>query len=255
MTGSCLIRAVIVDDEAPARSELRYLLEQHPDLCVVSEAANSQEALAAVRQSSPHLVFLDVEMPGASGVEIAEQILETRQPLLVFATAHEEFALKAFELNAVDYLLKPISPRRLEQCVDRVRNLLAARSTITGRPDIAARESAAPPRNKLAIEHGGKTAIICVHDIIAASSAEGQVNIYTPGKVYHAAMTLQELQGRLDETLFFRSHRGCIVNLEKIREVVPWFNGAYNLVLEGLSGVDFPVSRQQAPKLRKIFNL
>ena len=249
-----IIRAMIVDDEDPARSELRFLLEQHPDVCVVCEASNFQEALTVIRQCQPHLVFLDVEMPGMNGIRIAEKILETMQPLLVFATAHEEFALKAFELNAVDYLLKPFSPKRIDQCIEKVRGMLAKSAPVM----VHSTHETLPHKaicHKLAIDQGGKSQIINTHDIIAACSSEGHLDVYTVQKIYQVSMTLQELQSRLDEEDFFRSHRGCLVNIEKIKEVIPWFNGTYNLTLEGLPDVEFPVSRQQAPKLRKIFNL
>ena len=251
---STIIRAMIVDDEEPARSEIRFLLEQHPDICVVCEAANYQEAMAGVRQSRPHLIFLDIEMPGVNGVNIAEKIQEVLQPLIVFATAHEEFALKAFELNAVDYLLKPFSPARVTQCIEKVRSLLTARAPVAvngATEDL----SIACHRQKLAIEQNGKAQIVNTADIIAAGSSEGQVTIYSGPTTYQGNMTLQDLQARLDENQFFRSHRGYLVNIEKIREVIPWFNGTYNLVMDGLAGMEIPVSRQQAPKLRKIFGL
>jgi two-component system LytT family response regulator/two-component system response regulator LytT len=188
-----IIRAMIIDDEEPARSEIKFLLEQHPDICVVSEAANFQEAMAGVRQSRPHLIFLDIEMPGVNGVNIAEKIQEILQPLIVFATAHEEFAIKAFELNAVDYLLKPFSPARVAQCIEKVRSLLTARAPV------AVNNTPGDPnsvcyRQKLAIEQNGKAQIVNTADIIAAGSSEGQVTIYSGPKTYQVNMTLQDLQ-------------------------------------------------------------
>jgi DNA-binding LytR/AlgR family response regulator len=256
MTQNTVIRAMVIDDEEPARSEIKYLLEQHADVCVVCEAGNYQDALAAIRQCQPHLVFLDIEMPGMNGINVAEKIAEILQPFIVFATAHEEFALKAFDLNAVDYLLKPFAAKRVEQCISKVRSLLAARAPVA--VQAAANGAAAKPdycRQKLAIDLNGKAQIINTADIIAAGSSEGQVTIYAASGNYQVNMTLQELQNRLDEQLFFRSHRGYLVNLEKIREVIPWFNGTYNLVMEGLAGMEIPVSRPQAPKLRKMFGL
>lgn len=246
---------MVIDDEAPARSEIRYLLEQHADVCIVYETGHFQDALAALRQTRPHLVFLDIEMPGMNGIILAEKIQEILQPLIVFATAHEEFAHKAFELNAADYLLKPFAPKRVAQCIEKVRSLLSARAPVpvSGK----AGESGVPAacRQKLAIEQNGKAQIINTADIIAASSSEGQVTIYSVPKTYQVNITLQDLQARLDENQFFRSHRGYLVNIEKIREVIPWFNGTYNLVMDGLTGIEIPVSRQQAPKLKKIFSL
>lgn len=252
---AAVIRAMVIDDEEPARSEIRYLLEKHPEVCVVFEAASYQEALAAIRQCRPHLVFLDIEMPGMNGIHLAEKIQESLQPLIVFATAHEEFALKAFELNAVDYLLKPFSPKRIAQCIDKVLGFLAARAPVTVGGRGAGEAVPSCCRQKLAVEQGGKTQIVATDDIIAAASSEGHVTIHTAQRAYQTNMTLQDLQARLDEDRFFRSHRGYIVNIEKIREVIPWFNGTFNLVLDGLPGVEVPVSRQQAPKLRKMFGL
>ncbi|MDR3563908.1 MAG: LytTR family DNA-binding domain-containing protein [Negativicutes bacterium] len=255
MTGASLIRAMIVDDELPARSELRFLLEQHPEVCVVCEAGNFQEAMTSIRLCQPHLIFLDIEMPGVNGIHLAEKILEEYAPLIVFATAHEEFAVKAFELDAVDYLLKPFAAQRVAQCVAKVRTFLAARRPVqlaAGQP----RDPVSPYyRQKIAVEQCGKTCVLDAEDIIAAASSEGSVCIYTGEKVYHSNIPLQELQTRLDETLFFRCHRGFLVNTAYIREIIPWFNGTYNLVLRGLPSLEIPVSRQQAPKLKKIFSL
>lgn len=255
MNQSLIIRVMVVDDEEPARSEIKYLLEQHADVCVVCEAGNYQDALAAVRQCRPHLVFLDIEMPGMNGIHVAEKISEILQPFIVFATAHEEFAIKAFDLNAVDYLLKPFAAKRVEQCINKVRSLLAARAPVAVSAPVAGTAKPDYCRQKLAIEQNGKAQIVNTCDIIAAGSTEGQVTIYAVSGNYQVNMTLQDLQARLDENRFFRSHRGYLVNLEKIREVIPWFNGTYNLVMEGLAGMEIPVSRPQAPKLRKLFGL
>ena len=250
-----IIRAMVIDDEEPARSEIRYLLEQHDDVCIVYETGHYQDALAALRQTRPHLVFLDIEMPGMNGIILAEKIQEVLQPLIVFATAHEEFAHKAFELNAADYLLKPFAPKRVAQCIDKVRVLLSARAPVPVSGKAGESGSPAACRQKLAVEQNGKAQIINTADIIAASSSEGQVTIYSVPKTFQVNITLQDLQAKLDENQFFRSHRGYLVNIEKIREVIPWFNGTYNLVLDGLTGIEIPVSRQQAPKLKKIFGL
>jgi DNA-binding LytR/AlgR family response regulator len=252
---TAIIRTMVIDDEEPARSEIRYLLEQHPDVCIVYETGNFQDALAALRHTRPHLIFLDIEMPGMNGIVLAEKIQEILQPLIVFATAHEEFAHKAFELNAADYLLKPFAPKRVAQCIEKVRTLLNTRAPVPVNGKTGGEGVPASCRQKLAVEQNGKAQIINTTDIIAACSCEGQVTIYTVTRTYQVNITLQDLQAKLDENQFFRSHRGYLVNIEKIREVVPWFNGTYNLVMEGLTGIEIPVSRQQAPKLKKMFGL
>jgi DNA-binding LytR/AlgR family response regulator len=253
-----IIKAIIVDDEVPARNELKYLLEQHPDVCVISQLSSCQEALVAVQNNQPHLVFMDIQMPGSNGIAAAEKIMDMNMPpLVVFATAHEEFALKAFELNAVDYLLKPFSAKRVAQCIDKVRTLMDSASTVNLKQQAQSSDFSeqACQRNRLAIEHNAKATIIDTDEIIMACYSEGQVNIYTASKLYQCNMTLQDLQLRLGDRYFFRSHRAYLVNVEKVREIIPWFNGTYNLTLDGLLNVEIPVSRQQAPKLKKIFGL
>ena len=255
MTGNQVrnIRVLIVDDEAPARNELKYLLEQSADVTLVGEADNCRELISIVRSQRPHLVFMDIDMPEISGIQAAEQLLDAQMPpLVVFATAHEEYALKAFDLNAVDYLLKPFSARRVTRCLEKVRSMLeTALKPGTSLPEIEREQTLA--NKKLVLEDNGKLTVLLTRDIIAANCMEGQLAIHTLGKTYQSGMTLQELQSRLDDSLFFRSHRAYLVNVEKIREIVPWFNGTYNLMLEGMAE-EIPVSRQQAPKLKKMFN-
>jgi len=246
------IRAMIVDDEEPARSELKYLLEKHSDVEIVGEASNYKDAIETIRHCQPHLLFLDIELPGMSGINFATKVMENMELLIVFATAHEEFAVKAFELNAVDYLLKPFSPKRLELCIGKVRSLLAARIPAT--LNFSVPKSTSQLCNKLAIEQNGRTHLISTEKIIAVCSSEGKVSVITAQKVYQVNMTLQDLQLRLGDQ-FFRCHRGFLVNLEAITEIIPWFNGTYNLVLDGLVNIEIPVSRQQASKLKILFNL
>jgi DNA-binding LytR/AlgR family response regulator len=247
-----IIRVVLVDDEEHARNELKYLLDQYPDVQTLCQASNCQEALDAIQAYRPHLVFIDIEIPGMGGIKLAEKILDSDcSPLLVFATAHEEFALKAFELDAVDYLLKPFSSKRLDRCITRVRNLLLASHSI----GINRHTKGYVSKQKLAVENNGKTTILDIRDIILACCSEGQIIIYTETKSYQCNMAMHELQSRLDFHGFFRSHRAYLVNSEKIREIIPWFNGTFNLILDGLANMEIPVSRQQAVHLKKMFNL
>lgn len=249
------IRVMIIDDEEPARSELRYLLEQFQDVAIIGEFSSGEEALTAIPSLKPHLAFIDIEMPGMNGIQTVERInIVSVVPLVVFATAHEEFAVKAFDLNAIDYLLKPFSEKRIAKCIEKVRLQLAESKTTT--PDKKRMSARQVPYSlqKLALEHNGKASVINVKDIIAAYCTEGQLSIRTVNKCYYSNMPLQDLQSRLDEHLFFRTHRAYLVNIEKIREIIPWFNGTYNLILEGLTE-EIPVSRQQVPKLKKLFGL
>lgn len=253
MSGSEPIRAVIIDDEEPARNELRYLLEQIPNITIVFEAENSMELLNNIEKLQPHIIFIDIEMPKENGLQLSQRIREKNfSSFIVFATAHEEFALRAFDLNAVDYILKPFSLRRIAQCITKVRAFMQNPSAISK----SAFETSQEPfnKNKLPIEHNGKVVLINVNDIISACCEDGQLLIYTNNKVYSTNMTLNELQMRLDNR-FFRSHRAYLVNTEKIAEVIPWFNGTLNLIMDGIGHLKIPVSRQQAPKLKKLFGL
>ncbi len=251
------IRVLIVDDEVHARAELQYLLEKDSDVCVINACCNYQEALDAIQAEKPHLIFMDIEMPGINGIKAAEEIMDMdRPPLVVFATAHEEFALKAFELDAVDYLLKPFSAKRVAKSINRVRRMMDLSSVVELKKNKAMDKFSGQvyTKTKLAIEHNAKATIVDTSDIIMACYCEGQLKIYTREQKYQCNLTLQDLQARLDEQCFFRSHRAYIVNIEKVREIIPWFNGTYNLIMDGLT-VEVPVSRQQAPKLKKIFGL
>ncbi|MGI6093779.1 MAG: response regulator transcription factor [Veillonellaceae bacterium] len=254
MSTSMTIRAMIVDDEEHARNELRYLLAEYPDVEIISQSSNCSEALRVIDKLTPHLVFMDIEMPGMNGLKAAKKIAAAEfPPLIVFATAHEEFAAKAYEIDAVDYLLKPFSSKRVNRCIKRVRNLLTNRLNVSSH--YLSSINSQPSKQKLAIENNGKASIIDINDIILACCVDGQVAIYTNDRTYYSNMTLHELQVRLKYQPFFRSHRSYLVNIEKIREVIPWFNGTYNLVLEGMPRMEVPVSRQHAGCLKKIFNL
>ncbi|MDD4602113.1 Sensory transduction protein LytR [bioreactor metagenome] len=252
MTKLMSIRAMIVDDEEHARNELKYLLEENGDVDIVGQTSNCHDALKVIDTLRPHLVFLDIEMPGMNGLKAAERIVTAEfPPLIVFATAHEEFAAKAFEVDAVDYLLKPFSSKRVARCIKRVRNLLSSSLHVAYLKNPNYHQS----KQKLAIENNGKAIIIDIKDITLACCCDGQIAIYANDKIYHSNMTLHDLQKRLEQQAFFRSHRSYLVNIGKIKEVIPWFNGTYNLILEGLPSMEIPVSRQQACSLKRIFDL
>lgn len=249
-----VIRAVVVDDEAPARAELTYLLSRQPDVQVVGTAASGSEAWALVTVKQPHIVFLDIRLPGPDGLRLAEEFLSLDvPPLVVFATAHDEYALKAFDLEAVDYLLKPFSEQRVAQCLSKVRTMLELRvgqealTRVEALLDQLAQEQTP---QKIAVEHNGRLSLIAPQDIAVAACDSGQVRLYTTMGEFTVNCTMQELADKLPRQRFFRTHRAYIVNIQKIREVIPWFNGTYNLVMEGINGLEVPVSRQQAPKLR-----
>ena|SRR5438067_5532550 len=258
------MRVVVVDDEQLAREELCFQLEQVGNAEVVAQAGNGLEALAAVERHEPDLVFLDVQMPGLTGFEVARRLLEQgdESPALIFVTAFDQHAIEAFEVNAVDYLLKPVDASRLEQALQRARRRLGA-----GRPDspplndqlerivkmMAGRQVR---RDQVAVKVGERFLLVQADDIIYASLADESINIVT-GHVAGASnyRTLDDLQARLDPEVFWRVHRSHLVNINKIKEIVPWFSRNYILRMKDAKGTEIPVSRSQTKRLREYLKL
>jgi two-component system response regulator LytT len=260
------LKVVVVDDEQLARDELCYQLEQLGAVEVLAHAGNGLEALAAVERHAPDLVFLDVQMPGLGGFEVARRLLgrEQEAPALVFVTAFDQHAIEAFEVNAVDYLLKPVEAGRLEQAVDRARRRIEA-----GRPS-----SAAVPlndqleqivkmmagrqvrREQIAVKVGERFMLVQAEEIIYASLADESINIVT-GQVSGTSnyRTLDDLQARLDPEVFWRVHRSHLVNINKIKEIVPWFSRNYILRMKDAKATEIPVSRAQTKRLREYLKL
>lgn len=260
------LRVMVVDDERLAREELCYQLTQGEGVDVVAVAANGLDALAGVEHHRPDLVFLDIQMPGLNGFEVARKLTATGDsaPVLVFVTAFDQYAIDAFEVNAVDYLLKPVDASRLDQALTRARRRLSSE-----RPD-----SAGPPlndqlerivkmmadrqvrREQVAIKVGERLILVQADEIIYASLADESINIIasqvTGTSNYR---TLDELQARLDPDVFWRVHRSHLVNINKIKEIVPWFSRNYILRMKDAKASEIPVSRSQTKRLREYLKL
>jgi two-component system LytT family response regulator/two-component system response regulator LytT len=262
------LRVIVVDDEQLAREELCFQLEQAGDVAVVGQAGNGIEALSAIDRLEPELVFLDVQMPGLSGFEVARRLLERGDdsPALVFVTAFDQHAIEAFEVNAVDYLLKPVDAARLEQALQRARRRLSAERQ--GTPGavaplndqlerivrlMAGREIR---REQVALKVGERLMLVQAEDIIFASLADESINIVT-GQVSGTSnyRTLDDLQARLDPAVFWRVHRSHLVNINKIKEIVPWFSRNYILRMKDPKATEIPVSRSQTKRLREYLKL
>lgn len=236
------IRVMIAEDERLAREELMYLLQQERDVELLPYSTNGRELLVMVEEHQPDVVFLDIKMPELEGDQAARMLAARRQqPLLVFSTAHEEFAVDAFNLHAVDYLLKPIEPRRLEETMQRVRERL----------DKAKTEQTGAKRSKLLVEENNRVVVIDPETIVYAVREERFVQIHTEADTYTTRMTLTQLEEKLSAYDFFRTHKSYLVNLQYVSELVPWFNGAYNLILKGEKRIHIPVSRTSAKDLLK----
>jgi two-component system LytT family response regulator len=249
------MRTLIVDDEAPARSKLRRLLDAEPDVEIIGEAANGEEAVARIEQLHPDVVFLDVQMPRLDGFGVIERIGVAAMPHVVFVTAYDEHALRAFEVQALDYLLKPFSPDRLHAVVSRARRAVAR-----DRPaDIGARLAAllerTPPQylQRILVQRDERAVLVPVQQIDRLEAARNDVRLYTADTVHVVRGTLLELAGRLDPATFLRVNRSTIVRIDAIKELQPWFHGDYRVILR--DGTELMWSRRYRAKQRRSFEI
>ncbi len=253
------VRAVVADDEAPAREELCFLLEGMEGVTVVGRAENGPRALAMVGELTPHVVFLDVQMPGQTGFDVARALIEGRSDAhVVFVTAYDQYAVEAFEVNAVDYLLKPLERQRLEQAVERVRQRVAAGLPRDEQVDRLIQEMAwrRERRGQLAIRVDDRVLLVRAEDVVFAS-LDGDTVVVATEQVAGTSnyRTLDELQARLDPDVFWRVHRSHLVNIGKVKEIVPWFSRNYILRMRDGKSSEIPVSRSQTKRLRQYLKL
>ena len=255
------IAALIVDDEQPARDELAFLLKGFPDVDVVGHGKNGIEAVNLIRELNPQVVFLDVQMPGLDGFGVIKKLLEKKAklPFFVFATAYDHYAVQAFEVNAVDYLLKPVARPRLEKALAKVRrgleNVEPTHQKLERLVQLV-EERPLPQKTKLLVKSGGRLVLVNSDDIIYASIEDGVITIVTRELEGHSNFrTVEELQGNLDPNTFWRVHRSYLININRIREVVPWFKSSYQLKMDDRKQTEIPVSRAQTRKLRELLNL
>ncbi len=285
------LSALIVDDEQLAREELAYLLAQVGGVDVVAQGANGIEAVELIEEHHPDMVFLDVQMPGLDGFAVIQKLIDRRSkanavaalkaqfvppqvaeplPQIVFATAYDQYAVRAFDVNAVDYLLKPFDRVRVEQAVERVRGRLAGGSPngaasslpesqiesllrLLNRPQGASR-TLQPA--KLIVQVQSRLLLIDQTEICFAAIDDGVIRVVTQSfEGCSKCRTLEELLDQLDPAVFWRAHRGFVVNINHIREVVPWFKSSYQLRMNDKQKTEIPVSRAQTRRLRELFNL
>ncbi len=258
------IRTVVVDDEQLAREELCFLLGQIGDIDVVAQATNGIEALRVIEDAGPDLVMLDVQMPGLTGFEVARRLLASGGDAhVVFVTAYDQYAIEAFEVNAVDYVLKPIEPARLATTVERVRKRLHA-DRPAGRAIngvdldrvLQRLGDRTDRREQLALKVGDRFLLIHADEVIHASVEDDVITVETNSLSGTSNYrTLDELQAHLDPTVFWRVHRSHLVNINKIKEIVPWFSRNFLLKMRDPKGTEIPVSRSQTKRLREYLRL
>jgi two-component system response regulator LytT len=257
------LSAVIVDDEQLARDELAYLLKNTGEVEVVAQGKNGLEAISLIKEHNPDLVFLDVQMPGLDGFGVIKKLLDRKIPLpkIVFATAFDQYAVKAFEVNAVDYLLKPFDKKRVAQSVQRARAKQDSGALPAEKIDSLLRmlESQKPQLSKILLKSVGRMLLVDQREICYASIEDGVITVVTAGpsgiEGHSNCRTLEELLDSLDPNLFWRAHRSFLVNINRIREVVPWFKSSYQLRMDDKKQSEVPVSRAQTKRLRELFGL
>lgn len=246
------LRAIIVDDEELARNRIRKMLQKYEsDLEVVDEARNGKEALERINAREPDVIFLDVQMPGFDGFEVVRRL--TVRPFIVFTTAYDEFALKAFEENTVDYLLKPIEQRRLDKTIEKLRRLFDTHTLDfdNGVERLLARLAATPPK-RLQVKVGEKIVLIDIDEVTFFESKDKYTFLHTGEAEHIIDFTLAELESKLDPTEFVRIHRSAIINLKYVSELVRWFGGKYKVKLKDKNKTELVVSRGYVDRIHRL---
>ncbi|RSL17734.1 LytTR family two component transcriptional regulator [Edaphobacter aggregans] len=267
------LTALIIDDEPLARQELQYLLERVGGVEVLAQGTNGIEAVELIRTHKPDVVFLDVQMPGLDGFAVLKKLLDRKVPMpqVVFATAFNQYAVRAFEVNAIDYLLKPFDRKRVMQTIEKAQ----ARVVGPGEPASPSLETGAkldallklveeqshaqapkPNTGKVVVRAQSRLLLVDQKEICFASIEGGTISVVTSTVEGHSnCRTLEELMDQLDPEAFWRAHRSFVVNIQHIREVVPWFKSSYQLRMDDPKKTEIPVSRAQTKRLRELFNL
>jgi two-component system, LytTR family, response regulator LytT len=277
LASSVPITALIIDDEQLAREELKYLLDTTGSVEVLAQGANGIEAVDLIREYQPDLVFLDVQMPGLDGFAVLKQLIEHRDPIpqIIFATAFDQYAVRAFDVNAIDYLLKPFDKSRVMQALERARLRLQETAQADGEPAgrpgekgselkidalirLIEQQQLGPRQHsgKIVLQAQSRLLLVDQKDICFASIDEGIISVVTPTiEGQSKCRTLEELLELLDPKVFWRAHRSYVVNINHIKEVVPWFKSSYQLRMDDKKQTEIPVSRAQTKRLRELFKL
>lgn len=269
------LTALIIDDEPLARQELQYLLERAGGVDVLAQGTNGIEAVELIRTHRPDVVFLDVQMPGLDGFGVLKKLLDRKVPLpqVIFATAYNQYAVRAFEVNAVDYLLKPFDRKRVLQTIEKAQSRLTQGERTDGGGTSADTESkldallrlmgeqaqapmAKAHTSKVVVRAQSRLLLVDQKEICFAAIDEGTITVVTSTVEGHSnCRTIEELQDQLDPEAFWRAHRSFLVNIQHIREVVPWFKSSYQLRMDDPKKTEIPVSRAQTKRLKELFNL
>jgi two-component system LytT family response regulator len=247
------MRALIVDDEPLARTALLRLLNRNTDVSVIGQCSDGESAAQAIRQLQPDLVFLDVQMPEMDGFQVVESIGVEQMPVTVFVTAFDRYAIRAFDANAVDYLLKPFAPDRLSRAVSRAHDRCQGRhdkETAQQLFSLLGSRNQSDYVRRLAVASGGRIVFVSVADIDWIEAEGNYARLHVGGRVYDVRETLHALMEKLDPREFIRIHRSTIVNMHRIREVQPWFQGSHIVLLQ--NGEELRMSRYQRDAVARL---
>lgn len=252
---------IIIDDEQPAREELVYLLSDYDDIRILDQADSASKAISSIKKNQPDFIFLDIHMPGKSGFDVIPEIIKMNcPPLVIFVTAYDQYAVKAFEKNAIDYIMKPFSQNRLEQSLDRVRNLLALKNEDQKNKDQKNKElihknhtalvETAQQINKIkkiSVELNGRLQLINPDDIMFCQYADKKISVYANDEIYtlYGMQTMDQLELHLKAYSFFRSHRNTIINFDYIKEFSPWFHGKYHITMNDQKKTEMIIPRER----------
>ncbi len=256
------INTIIIDDEKPARDELAFLLKGFPEINLIGQGKNGLDAVNLIKEHAPDLVFLDVQMPGLDGFGVLKKLVERKLkvPHVVFATAFDHYAVQAFDVNAVDYVLKPFDKARIAKAIQRARREIETQVSPTERLEQlvsqlgAAKQPSSP--SKILVKSQQRLLLVDAEDLIFASIEGGLISVVAKDVEGSSNYrTLEELFDALQSESFWRSHRSYLVNIHHIKEVVPWFKSSFMLKMNDKKQSEIPVSRQQTKRLRELFKL
>ncbi len=255
------INCIIIDDEQPARDELAYLLSEYNEINILDQVDSASKAVKSIKKNQPHFIFLDIQMPEKSGFEVISEIkkMET-PPLVVFVTAYDQYAVKAFEKNAIDYIMKPFSQSRLEKSLNRVKDVLNLKNDQLIQRELKnliKKTDGLKRIKKVSVEYKGRLLLLNPEDIIFCKYMNKKISMHTKDKIYtlYGIHTLDRLQQYLDSNAFFRSHRNTILNFNHIKELSPWFHGKYYLTMTDENKTELIVPRNRVKLFKQALGI
>lgn len=251
------MKCMIIDDEQPAREELSYLLSEYDEIDIIDQPDSVSGAVKSIKKNRPDFIFLDIQMPGRSGFDLILEIKDMeKMPLIIFVTAYDRYAVKAFEKNAIDYIMKPFSQARLEKSLNRVKEILSLKKGGLIKKELQQlieKTATISEIKRISVEHRGRILLLNPGDIVFCRYNEKKISVHTPKETYtlYGIHTMDHLAENLAANQFFRTHRNTIVNFDYIKEFSPWFNGKYNLIMADEHRTELVVTRDRVKQFKQ----